>query len=159
MAARVRPRAGEPRTRLKQVSIFTPTRIAILDTVRAHPGCTMTEVARAIGRDESTVSTNARLLRQARLLIVERMGKRSALFIAGASTPEQRLSAQLGASARLLAELDGQVPMSVPYLARTLGESRHFVRYHLTRLTRLGLVRPRAIRVLVTRTAYAAVAD
>jgi hypothetical protein len=36
-------------------------------------------------------------------------------------------------------------------LARELGFSRHFVRYHLWRIERLGLVRRTMVRVLVTR--------
>ena len=36
-------------------------------------------------------------------------------------------------------------------LARELGSSRHFVRNHLRRVERLGLVRSTMVRALVTR--------
>jgi predicted transcriptional regulator len=76
---RARPRAGEPRTRLKQASVFSPTRLAILRAVAAEPGASMSRVARAIERHPSVVSIDVHLLRQAGLIVLEKpRGKRSA---------------------------------------------------------------------------------
>lgn len=154
MAARIRPTPDEPRTRLKQVSLFTPTRVGILDAIRAKPGCSMTDVARAIGRDESTVCTNIRYLREAGLVLVERDGKRAALYLDGHMSERERVLARLGESGPVFEALSRGHPESAASLAHELGLSRNVVRHHLKRLARLGLVRAIEARVLVTRTRY-----
>lgn len=76
---RVRPMLDEPHTRLKQASIFSPTRLAILRAVAEEPGVSMSRVARRIGKHPSLVSTDARLLMEAGLVVLEKPhGKRSA---------------------------------------------------------------------------------
>jgi predicted transcriptional regulator len=79
MAARVRPTDTEPVTRLKQASLWSPTRLAILAHVRAHPGVSYSDVARALGRHPSQIIADAHLLRQAGVLLVFRQrGRRAA---------------------------------------------------------------------------------
>lgn len=137
------------------MSIFSVTRIAILDAVRAKPGCSYSDVARAIVRHPSVVYDNARRLQRAGLLIVEPNGRSVALFATGDLTPEQRVEARLGDSYRVL-KLVRQGTTSPALIAYELGTSRHAVRHHLERLVALGLVRAVETRVLVSRRAFLA---
>lgn len=154
MAARLRPTPDEPRTRLKQASLWSPTRLAILDVIRERPACSMTDVARAIGRDEATVSTNVRLLRDAGVIIVDRNGRRMALYLTGQLSARERLLARVGDSRPILDAISRGHPESAASIAHELGLSRNVVRYHLGRLARLGLIRTIETKVLVTRTRF-----
>lgn len=153
MAARLRPIDGEPQTRLKQVRLLTPTRIAILDAIRESPGISMGDVARAIGRHPSIVHDHLRYLRQARLVLVEPNGRRVALYAEGELSSKERVEARLGPGARVL-ELVRQGVASTGAIALELGISRHAARSQLKRLERMGQLRAVEVRVLVKRTKF-----
>lgn len=153
MAARLRPVDDEPHTRLKQVSLFTPTRLAILDAIRETPGISMTDVARRLGKHPSVVYEHLHYLRQARLVLSERNGRRVALFLDGDLTEEERRTARAGPSARVL-ELVREGVTSPSAIGIALGVSRHSARYHLHRLAQMDLVRTVQTRVLVTVTRF-----
>lgn len=154
MAARLRPLADEPHTRLKKASLFTPTRIAVLDAVTARPGASMTDIARIIGHHVSTIDTNARLLVQAGLIRTERDGRRIRLYAVGALSEHELFLARLGPSAVVYDAIVSGVPGRPGPLAHTCGITRHAARDHLGRLARLGAIQSVETRVLVTQSTY-----
>lgn len=154
MAARLRPQADEPQTRLKQVSLFTPTRVAVLDAVTARPGASLTDIARIIGRHVSTIDTNARLLVQAGLVRTERDGRRIRLYAVGALSERELFLARLGPSAAVYDAIVNGVPGRPVPLAHACRITRHAAQHHLDRLARLGAIRAIETRVLVTQRAY-----
>lgn len=151
MAARLPPVADEPRTRLKQASLWSPTRLAILDAIHVEPGLCASEVARRIGRDPATVWTHLHLLRQAGLVTSDRVGRRVMLFAPGDVPAEDRLRAHLGAGMPVYDAIERGIPGRPMPIARACGMTRHAARYQLTRLVRLGFLRRVAARVLVTQ--------
>lgn len=154
MAARLRPTPDEPHTRLKQVSLFSPTRVAILDAVQAEPGLSASETARRIGRDPSTIWNNAHLLVQAGLIRIEREGRRLRIYPTSGLTPEERFLARLGPSAVVYEAIKNGAPGRALPIAHACGITRHAARYHLTRLARLGALRIVEQRKLVTERVY-----
>lgn len=156
MAARQRPAAGEPVTKLKQVSLFTPQRIAILDAIRAAPGISLSDLSRRFKRDTSTIDGHLRHLKQAGLVVQERDGKRVALYLNGEFSARERLIARLGDGAEILALVQEGKAKSPAEIAKRLGISRHKTRGQLERLARLGFLREVETQVLVRELRYVA---
>lgn len=150
MAARIRPMPDEPRTRLKQASIWSPTRLAILDAVQAEPGLSASDAARRIGRDPSTIWNNVRLLTQAGVVRPEREGRRLRLYPVGGVTPEERFRIRLGESAAVYDAVADGVPGRPLPVAHACAITRDAARYHLNRLARMGIFRSVETRRLVT---------
>jgi DNA-binding IclR family transcriptional regulator len=144
----------EPRTRLKLASLWSPTRLAMLDAVHANPGAWMTDVARAISRHPSVVWTSVHLLLRAGLIRRERDGRSVRLWPVSGHSARDLFLARLGPSAPVYEALASGVPGRPVPLAHACGITRHAARYHLTRLTRLGAIRSVETRVLVTERRY-----
>lgn len=154
MGARFDPTLGEPRTRLKLVSLFTPTRVAMLEAIHAQPGLSASEVARAIGRHPATMWSNVHLLLQSGLVRAERDGRRLCLFPATGLTERQRFLARLGPSAADFLAIEAGTPGRPVPIAHACGITRHAARHHLKRLARLGALRAVETRVLVSETRF-----
>lgn len=154
MAARLRPSPDEPRTRLKQVTLYSPTRVAILDAIAGAPGASASEVARRIGRDPSTIWNHVHVLAQAGLIRPEREGRLLRLYPVSGLTPRERFLARLGPSAPVYDAIRGGVPGRPVPVAHACGITRHAARHHLTRLARLGVLRIVEQRKLVTERVY-----
>lgn len=154
MAARVRPVAGEPRTRLKQASLWSPTRLAMLDAIRAHPGMCVSDVARATRRHPATMWTNVHLLVSAGLIRAERDGRAVRLYPAGDMSARERFLARLGPSAPVFEAIESRVPGRPVPIAHACRMTRHAARRHLERLARLGAIHRVERRVLVTEYVY-----
>lgn len=159
MAARLRPSPDEPRTRLKQASLWSPTRLSILEAVHAEPGLSVADVARRIERDPSTVWNHLHLLRAATLIRTERDGRQLRVYPANGLSERQPFAARLGASRPVFDAIAGGVPGRPVPIAHACGITRHAARYHLDRLARLGVIKRTERRVLVTQRIYSLSAD
>lgn len=154
MGARFDATAGEPRTRLKLVTLFTPTRLAMLEAIHARPGLSASEVARAIGRHPATMWSNVHLLLQSELVRSERIGRRLCLFPAAGLSERERFLARLGPSAFVCEAIERGVPGRPVPIAHECGISRHAARSHLSRLARLGLLRTAEQGVFISQRVY-----
>lgn len=150
----MRPLVDEPASRLKVVSIYSPTRLAILEAARARPGVSLSDVARLIGKHASTIESNVHILHKAGLVRCERDGRRVRLFLAGELSEEQLFRARLGEGAPILEAIRRGVKGRPGAIARELGITRHAACYHLKRLVRLGTLKTVQRRVLVTESRY-----
>ena len=65
---RPKPRRGEPKTRLKIVSLYTPLRLELLRLVRENPGISARRLAMLVGREQARVRDAMYRLREARLV-------------------------------------------------------------------------------------------
>ena len=76
--AEARARTESLARRLKSIS--DPTRLALLDALRRRPG-TVTELASSFGLAQPTVSNHLKVLREAGLVVEERVGTRRTLTV------------------------------------------------------------------------------
>lgn len=155
MAARIPPGPDEPTTRLRQVSLYTPLRLAILDELAATPGATASEVARRVGRHQATIFAHVHHLARGGLVHRLKTGHTVRLFLSGQTTAEERERAIAGETWELL-QLVRSGEGDAAQLALRLGLSRSTVQKRLRKLARLGFVRPMQTRILVSRTLWRA---
>jgi DNA-binding IclR family transcriptional regulator len=128
----------------------------MLDAIRARPGASMSDVARAIGRHPATVWTSVHLLASAGLLWAERDGRAVRLFPSGGLSPRDRLLAKLGSSAAVFEAIERGVPGRPVPIAHACGTTGHAARSHLNRLRRLGALRQIVVEVTVTESRFVA---
>lgn len=118
------------------------TRARLLDALRAEPGLSPAEVARAVGVDPSTALYHLRRLEKEALVGVERDARGAYYFVAGAVPPAER--ARIVAErkvAPVLHALRTEPGLSKARLAERLAIARPTLAWHLARLQRAGLVR------------------
>ena len=120
------------------------TREAVFETVRAHPGATIRDVARAVGVDETTADDHLRSLWREDRILRERLCRGVSHYeaAAGYSTRDRAwLSLTERAQATLRALAKCERPMRAIDLARMTGKPVGQVRASLYRAFALGLVR------------------
>lgn len=119
-----------------------PTRARLLDAVRARPGATASELARAVGVDPSTATYHLRRLESRGAVQCEKHRGRLHFFVSGQASARERalaISARLENAGCVLSRL-GAAPQPLGAVADGLGMSPAGVYWHLRRLAELGLV-------------------
>ncbi|MCA1813831.1 MAG: MarR family transcriptional regulator [Halobacteriales archaeon] len=119
---------------------MTRPRDAVLAAVRAAPGASLAEVARAAGVAHSVAKYHVDRLEAAGLVRTERRGKRRHCVATGACASPRALAGSPGARL-VLARLD-DLGQAAPLrdVAQGLPMGKTGVRWHLDRLARAGLV-------------------
>jgi len=130
-------------TRLAPSAVLqSPVRRALLEAIRADPGCTPHALARALGLDDKTVRHHLRVLRRAGC-VTAAPGAQERLFVNGDIAPaDMRTTLALRApSARALHDALQIGPARGAELARALGLHEATVSVQLRRLAEAGLAR------------------
>jgi len=132
----------------------------IIKAVKENPGISTGEVARKLGRSYYYISPLLLHLRNFGSLRYEQVGceRINGLEAFSRMPCVRQMLSKLGSEKtrgpwlrRLFRYQEWLIGKDTSGLARELGFSRHFVRYRLRRIERLGLVRRTMVRVLVTR--------
>lgn len=157
MAARLRPMRGEPRTRLRQVTLFTPLRVAILDAIRGEPGTSAYAISKRLGRRDSRIRDNMRPLFQARLVYGVREPGRVSLYLNGVKPTlrEPHARAQSVVTQRVheyvlvhgeatMRELTSKLGLSRQQVGRALGQLERTGRISVLRRTTIARLRRNA---------------
>jgi len=125
----------------RHAGISSGTRVAVLEVVRALPGASLSDVARAVGKNRSTVEWHARFLVKAGVVRGERDGSALRLYVVGGLSRDELFRARLGRSGAAYEAVAGGLARGPTGLARVLGISYDSARWHLQRLVDLGAVR------------------
>jgi len=117
------------------------TRFRLLCALRASPGLTVAQLARALAVDHSTAAYHLDRLVAAGVVVCLRHGGRRHSFPAGGLPRERALAVtqRRGAAALVLARV-GAEPRSLGAIAQGLPLTKSGVHWHLRRLVALGLV-------------------
>lgn len=135
----VRPQPGEPRTRLRLVSLYTPLRLRMLEEISRTPGISHRGLAARLGRCETRIRDNLRPLLQARLVYRFPEPGRVGLWPNGVkATPSVR--AQSLITERVEAYVVKHREATMRDLTSELGISRHQVGRALGHLERAGRI-------------------
>lgn len=123
--------------------VITEKRARIVTMLRERPGLSKTALARELGVDVSSVGYHLHVLSRARVVIVERMRKRPAFFVNGATTSEERRELLRADDSRRALEALRSTPgwHRCCDLAGALGLTRERTRNALRALEREGLAR------------------
>lgn len=136
---RTPPQRGEPWTRLRFVTLYTPFRQKLLAEIQREPGVSYHSLARRVGRAETRVRDNMRPLLEARLVYRVKEPGRVSLYPNGVK-PSPRVRAQNAMALRVHAYIVKRREASMRELTSTLGLSRHQVGRALGALEREGHV-------------------
>lgn len=122
-------------------ALVNATRAAVLAELRARPGATVGEIARAAAIDRRTASHHLTVLREFGFAVSRPVGARLRWFENGGHPPAQQvaLAALRSPTARLVADA-ARGGRGLAEVARATGLPKSTAKWHLDRLRALGVV-------------------
>ena len=112
----------------------------IVGFITAKPGCTYTEIKEATAISNGTLSYHLKVLERLDLIESTKDGRSRRYSVVGVSLKEHRVALVGRTEARILAELEGEWPLSCSEVARRLGMSRQRISHNLRLLARRGIL-------------------